>query len=407
MGGVLYDICDCAHKDNRTEINMFLTHNQTIQFSSPMENIKKNRKEILTNHSGSTRQKSNDNKVKHEVINTSFYKSKGVKKNVSFNNNVINIENNFKEKKQDKNKNKHNIIKIQLQKYISSKNKNSFDSNLAYVSNKSINSKIKDLINEGKTEKYIGEKKGKLKDGLGLQIWNNNTHYFGNFKNNKIHGIGKFISGEAKYKGEFIKGESNGYGIYSNSKLTFEGYWINDFQSNYGIEEWNDGSIYKGQYSKGRKNGIGTYIWSDGNKYEGEFKNNVFSGYGAYYYNNGNCYFGQWENNQKNGYGEFITKNKIFIGFYVNGKRNGFGITFLRDKRKYFLGFWKNDNKFGIFKVITDKNQAYGIIGNDGNVKKLKDGENKFFQLLKDDNLLIYEKLFKLDFEDINKIVKY
>ena len=40
MGGILSNLCDYTHKDPRTEINMFLTQNQTIQFSSPIEKYK-------------------------------------------------------------------------------------------------------------------------------------------------------------------------------------------------------------------------------------------------------------------------------------------------------------------------------------------------------------------------------
>ena len=81
-----------------------------------------------------------------------------------------------------------------------------------------------------------------------------------------------------------------------------------------------------------KKNSIGIYIWSDGNKYEGEFVNNTFHGYGIYYFNNNKYYIGQWEDNEKNGYGELITDDKIFIGYYLKDKRDGFSISHLKSK---------------------------------------------------------------------------
>jgi hypothetical protein len=45
------------------------------------------------------------------------------------------------------------------------------------------------------------------------------------------------------------------------------------------MEEWQDGTVYLGEYSHGRKNGIGTYKWADGSRYEGKFYNNKCNGY--------------------------------------------------------------------------------------------------------------------------------
>ena len=38
---------------------------------------------------------------------------------------------------------------------------------------------------------------------------------------------------------------------------------------------WKDGSMYIGEYYKGKKNGIGTYSWPDGTRYEGQWSNNL------------------------------------------------------------------------------------------------------------------------------------
>ena len=409
MGGILSNLCDCTHKDPRTEINMFLTQNQTIQFSSPIENIKIQKNGALTSRSGSTLDNS-----KQKIKKMAFIKLKNYKKNIIHNNKLIKKKNIFAEDKKILNQNKQNKININLKNsrnqssnFISSNNTNTFktfNSNISYWSNQSIPQELKELIaTQGNSEIYIGEKKGKIKEGLGLQIWNKETFYFGNYKNNKINGLGKFISGNTKFKGEFKNDEANGYGIYSNNKLTYEGYWNKDRQSSFGFEKWKDGTIYKGQYYNGKKNGIGTYIFEDGNKYEGEFINNAFHGYGIYYFNDKKrVYLGQWANNEKNGYGEFIMEDKIFIGYYSKDRKNGFGISFWKKEKKYFMGFWKNGIKFGPWKKFIDNKITYGKFDKEGNVKKIENGKNKFYQILKEEGLIKYKNFFELSFEIIS-----
>ena len=398
--GVLSNICDCTHKDPRTEINMFLTQNQTIQFSSPLENLKASKKEPSTYRSGSTndysRQKNYDyNNYQHD-INSNILKLKNDKKNqnIIFNNKLL--------KKKTKQSNKY-----LLSQSNNNNNIQSFNSNFSICSNKSIASKITELIKlRGNSEIYIGDKIGKKKQGLGLQIWNKETFYFGIFKENKANGVGKFISGKTKYKGEFKNDEVNGFGIYSNNKLTYEGLWNNDLQSDYGIEKWDDGSIYKGHYYDGKKNGIGIYIWDDGNKYEGEFVNNTFHGYGIYYFNNNKKYYiGQWENNEKNGYGELITEDKIFIGYYLKDKRDGFGISYLKSKKKYYIGFWKDGKKTGLAKIFIENKKMYGIVDKDEKFIKIKDDENEIYNILQKEGFLKYKNFFKLAFEDISNMI--
>ena len=398
--GVLSNICDCTHKDPRTEINMFLTQNQTIQFSSPLENLKASKKEPLTYRSGSStndysRQKNYDFNYPRN-INAKLLKMKNDKKNQNI------IYNNKLLKKKGKQSNKYLIAQS------NNNNIQSFNSNFSYCSNNSIASKITEIIKlRGNSEIYIGEKLGKKKHGLGLQIWNKDTFYFGIFKDNKANGVGKFISGKTKYKGEFKNDEENGFGIYSNNNLTYEGLWNNDVQSDYGIEKWDDGSVYRGQYYDGKKNGIGIYMWGDGKKYEGEFVNNTFQGYGIYYFNNNNNYYyiGQWKNNKKNGYGEMISEDKIFIGYYLNDKRNGFGISFIKSKKKYYIGFWKEGKKIGLAKIFLDNKKIYGIVDKDEKFIKIKDDENEFYNILEKEGFLKYKNLFKLSLEDIANMI--
>lgn len=410
MGGVLSNLCDCTHKDPKTEINMFLTQNQTIQFSSPIENLQTKRKEPLTNRSGSTNDNSHQ-KLKDYNVNTKCKKLKNGKKNIIYNNKLLKKKNNYNDEKKQTIQNKKTISNnIKPNNYILSTKNNStfksFNSNFSYCSNGSIPQDIKELLEtKGNSEIYIGEKKGKIKEGLGLQIWNKETYFFGIYKDNQINGIGKFISGKTKFKGEFKDDKANGYGIYTDKNLSYEGYWEDDEQSSFGIEKWKDGSIFKGYYYDGKKNGIGTYIFADGNKYEGEFINNAFNGYGIYYFNDNNKYYlGHWENNEKSGFGELITNDKIFMGFYLKDKKNGFGISFSKNQKKYFVGFWENGNKVGPWKKLDGNKIVYGMFDKEGNIKKMKN-IIEFFQILEKENLINYKKYFTLSFEDISNII--
>ena len=53
--------------------------------------------------------------------------------------------------------------------------------------------------------------------------------------------MGKFISDNTKYKGEFKNDDANRYRIFTKNKLKYEGYWSQDMQNDYGIENWKDG----------------------------------------------------------------------------------------------------------------------------------------------------------------------
>jgi hypothetical protein len=45
-----------------------------------------------------------------------------------------------------------------------------------------------------------------------------------------------------------------------------------------GVETWNDGSKYEGNYVNGKKQDKGTYTWADGSKYDGEWNDNKICG---------------------------------------------------------------------------------------------------------------------------------
>ena len=62
-----------------------------------------------------------------------------------------------------------------------------------------------------------------------------------------------------------------------------------------------------------------------------------------------------------NGYGEMIYKDgKIYIGYSVNNKKEGFGMLIWKQKGKAYIGFWKENNQNGIGKFVNLKGSKYG-----------------------------------------------
>ncbi len=106
------------------------------------------------------------------------------------------------------------------------------------------------LLDEVTTSIEIKEKHFK---GVFTYVAKDNSHYEGQWEQNKARGIGRFQDPSGEYLGEWLDGEKHGLGI----------------------EKWNeDGTVFKGTYKKGLKEGEGVYIWGDGSSYEGQLKDN-------------------------------------------------------------------------------------------------------------------------------------
>lgn len=97
------------------------------------------------------------------------------------------------------------------------------------------------LIHKGN---YIND----LKNGLGIEFYEDNSVYSGSFKNNLKHGNGKLeLSYEKKYIGEFNDNKIEGFGtfIFSPNKIC-QGYWKNNEIEGFCIFQRED-RIHKGK----------------------------------------------------------------------------------------------------------------------------------------------------------------
>lgn len=62
----------------------------------------------------------------------------------------------------------------------------------------------------------------------------------------------------------------------------------------YGINKWDNGAVYQGQWRNNKTNGKGTFWHVGGDIYIGEFDNDQAHGFGVYIHNNGSRYEGEW-----------------------------------------------------------------------------------------------------------------
>ncbi|CAD8092861.1 unnamed protein product [Paramecium sonneborni] len=162
---------------------------------------------------------------------------------------------------------------------------------------------------------YEGQFSCDIKHGKGLIIYEDGTHYQGEFFADKIlgdNGMFKDFEDECQKNTKLEK-----------KKLEFP-----------------NGAIYQGQVLDGKRHGKGIYTWKDGTKYEGSFENDQINGFGIMEFADSRKYKGEWVNGEMEGFGQFIWPNlEEYKGFYKQSKRNGFGVFKYKSGIRYFGEF--------------------------------------------------------------------
>ncbi|WP_163336949.1 MORN repeat-containing protein [Desulfopila sp. IMCC35008] len=103
-----------------------------------------------------------------------------------------------------------------------------------------------------------------------------------------------------------------------------------DCQGGYGTVNFEDGSIYVGQFNDTALHGQGAITYSDGMKYVGQYKNGIWHGQGTLTKPNGMKYVGQYKNGKWHGQATLTMPNgDEYVGEYVDGVSNG-TVKFLR-----------------------------------------------------------------------------
>ena len=110
--------------------------------------------------------------------------------------------------------------------------------------------------------------------------------------------------------------------------------------------------------------------------------------------------------NEKCGYGVYLTNDIIYVGNYLNDKKNGFGIFYWRKKNEAYVGFFKDGKQYGFGKYIFKRKRAkYGI----WNSENKKENKVKWFHNIQDVNTFLikndldnYKYFFLLNIEEIS-----
>ena len=83
-----------------------------------------------------------------------------------------------------------------------------------------------------------------------------------------------------------------------------------------------------------------------------------------------------------------VKNNKIYVGFYKNDYKDGFGIKIWDNDKKAYVGFWKNNKQEGFGKLIKKDKIKYAIykdglivneINDNDNINKIFNDINKYF----------------------------
>ncbi len=188
------------------------------------------------------------------------------------------------------------------------------------------------------------------KQGFGVQLFSNGSKYEGYWKDDKYNCFGRFIDVNGIIKeGNFIDGYLNGKGkeftYIKQDNYIYFGDFKNSQKHGYG-ELSNNDSNYKGLFINDKKNGEGSLEKRIDNSkiiYEGLFINDMFT-YGKVTTTNGEIYEGSFVDDLLEGEGKstYTLNNETFEGFFIKGRRNGFG-RLKRGEILVFEGQYKDD----------------------------------------------------------------
>lgn len=197
---------------------------------------------------------------------------------------------------------------------------------------------------------YEGQWLGTARNGWGVQSWPDGTRYHGEWNDSLAEGKGEFVHADGDvYIGQWKASVAHGQGVYYDSQglSTYGGEWGNDLQHGCGIELWDGGAKYRGQFLLGKKHGHGMYSWPDGSTYHGEWKLNKIHGAGHYTGCDGREFRGLWRDSMIHGCGEYKWPDgRAFYGQYENDHKEGFGIFTWPDGRR-FEGYWHEGKQHG------------------------------------------------------------
>nr|CAD7444435.1 unnamed protein product [Timema bartmani] len=144
---------------------------------------------------------------------------------------------------------------------------------------------------------------------------------------------------------------------YKDAKYT--GRWFSGKLQGPGKLEWVDGRTYVGHFQNNQPHGFGRMDTPGVSVYEGQWKDGLQNGFGITKYENGDVYEGHFKDGHPNGHGihkqgHFMASMaSVYIGEWVNGVKQGYGVMDDIVTGEKYLGCWSNNLKHGCGLIVT------------------------------------------------------
>jgi hypothetical protein len=262
-----------------------------------------------------------------------------------------------------------------------------------------------------KKYKYIGDTLNEKRDGFGVCDFLNGKVYIGMFRNDMRNGYGKIIhpNGDVEYA-EYSDDKMDGYyECIKKDGVRIESYIKTKKFSDFIVFEKNN-ITYQGEPQANENSNLSfgklTIKKEDSKKV---FIGNVLNyqteyGTGLFYKDN-TLFYGEIKNKTMVNYIENYSNDAgCFLGFLIDSKKNGVGLSFLKDGR-VCIGEFEDDQKKGPIFIFTNPKQGVKmelyLMGFKTKTVEKMDTIKKYLQL----NYPEYCNILKIDFEKlINKL---